>query len=204
MAMNVAGMIVDTNFLIYKTDKPHKRVKGDQKKLQHNAYIRIANKIWEDFDKQNIRLYLPNEVIRETEVHEKVPSKYNPSQITKMHTIKDELKERIVEGDYTLEREHRVRLLSAYLKKFGVRTPSGKIIHYPGVSDARLIITALDAGLGIATGDVDDFLLFAVLGYTLFDVVNNQCITIPKEDLNKIKEDPFFIECEKIIKNNNV
>ncbi|HEU4963582.1 MAG TPA: hypothetical protein VFV52_06950 [Bacilli bacterium] len=95
-----------------------------------------------------------------------------------------------------LEREHLVRELASYVKRtYRLQVPAsahqtaGKEMQYPSVSDARILLTALDAGATLVTKNVKDFLVYLLFGYVIWDPVDNYSIVLTQDLWDELQED---------------
>lgn len=64
---------------------------------------------------------------------------------------------------------------------------------YPRVNDARIILTAYDNDCGIVTQNVKDFLIYSVMGYTVWDPSYNYQVFLDPLVIQNIHRDPVII-----------
>ncbi|TKI43423.1 PIN domain-containing protein [Bacillus mycoides] len=182
-----SSLLLDTNVFRYQTTpgSPHKDV---------------ANRFWEHvtekLEQKKIELCTAREVVRELEVQ---AYSANPKEVK---AIRETLLPKIEVYDYLYdaEGEHLVRETSAYLSRnYKIQMPSGKKMEkYPGVGDARILLTAYGEGFEIVTANVNDFMLYPLLypqsAKVVYDLIREQYVVIDPQLYERIHNDPRFID----------
>ncbi|MDW0114371.1 DUF4411 family protein [Sporosarcina saromensis] len=137
-------------------------------------------------------LLVPKEVIRELEVQSFTLSDKENSKISLLlEYCQDNLPDRV-----TIEIEHQIRMMSAYVRSNFKQEISIDKMEYGGVSDARILYAAYDEDSILVTANVKDFLLYPLLfpqnEQRLYDMKENVFVTIPKDGYDKIHADLVF------------
>ncbi|MCU5070108.1 MULTISPECIES: PIN domain-containing protein [Bacillus cereus group] len=164
-----------------------------------SPYQGVANRFWEKtlerVEKGELGLYTANEVVRELEVQS---HSVHPDEAQIIHEV---LLPQIEKLDfiYDAEAEHLVRQASAFLShNYEITLPSGKTMKkYPGVGDARILLTAYENDCEIITANVNDFMLYPLLypqtGKVLYDLLREQYVEIDPQLYERIQKDARFI-----------
>ena len=99
---------------------------------------------------------------------------------------------------YDAEVEHLVRQASALLShNYEIVMPSSKPMRkYPGVGDARILLTAYENDYEIVTVNVNDFMLYPFLypqtAKFLYDLMQEQYVEIDPQLYERIQKDARF------------
>lgn len=137
-------------------------------------------------------LLVPKEVMRELEVQSfTLPDREN----AKISTLLEYCQE-IVPDQFSINLEHQIRKMSAYVRS-NFRDDMGMIkMEYGGISDVRILYSAYVEDSILVTTNVKDFLLYPLLFQQqeerLYDMKENAYVTIPEEGYKKIHSDPVF------------
>lgn len=184
---DVTPLLLDTNTFRYQATP------GSQ-------YKDVANRFWKKtltrLEKKEIGLYTSDEVVRELEVQS---FSAHPKEVKVLNEI---LLPQIDVLDflYDAEAEHLVRRASAFLSQnYRIQLPSGKYMEkYPGVGDARILLTGYENDCEIVTANVKDFMLYPLLypqsAKVLYDLIQEKYVVIDPQLYDRIQKDARFID----------
>lgn len=175
---------IDTNFFRYHTNN---NGENDLRK----AAVLFWETAKEEIENGEAVILVPAEVVRELEVQSyTLPDREN----NKIQRLLANCQE--VSPSVSIELEHHVRKMSAYLRA-NYRHALGNLpIAYGGVSDSRILYSAYYEDSLLVTANIKDFMLYPFL-FTqsedrLYDLKQNQFIRIPEEAYNLVWKDPHF------------
>lgn len=187
-----SSLLLDTNVFRYQTTP------GSQHKD-------VANRFWENvkekLEQKKVELCTADEVVRELDVQS---YSSNPKEVKE---IRETLLPKIEVYDYLYdaEAEHSVRKASALLSaNYKIEMPSGKMmVKYPGVGDARILLTAYENDCVIVTSNVKDFMLYPLLypqtGKVLYDLLLEKYVQIDPLLYQEIQSNAEFIAFKSAI-----
>ena len=175
---------VDTNFFRY-----HANNNGDQNLRRAAALFWRTAK--EEIEKGEAVILIPAEVRRELEIQSHtLPDREN----NKIQRLLANCQE--VSPSVSIELEHQVRTMSAYLRANYRNTLGNLPIEYGGVSDSRILYSAYYEDSILVTANVKDFMLYPFLFNQsedrLYDLKQNQFVHISEEAYNLVWQDSDF------------
>lgn len=175
---------VDTNvFRYYAND--------DGAQNLRKAAVSFWKTIKEEIEKSEAVILVPSEVVRELEVQSHtLPAKEN----IKIQGLLASCQE--VSPSFSIELEHHIRIMSAYLRSTYRHTLSNLPISYGGISDSRILYSAYSEDSILVTANIKDFMLYPFLFQLgenrLYDLKQNQFIQIPGEAYKMVWQDQHF------------
>lgn len=186
---NFKQYTIDTNVIRYQAGNA-----GNQG-LDKAARI-FWRTVKEKVDTGEAAILVPAEVIRELEVQSHNLSAIENSKINLI--LKNCIE---VSPPVSVQLEHQVRNMSAYLRKHYQEDLTNLPMSYPGVSDARILYSAYYEDSILVTANIKDFLLYPFLfahqEKCLYTLLSNNFIQIPETVYAKVWQDKAFKEMFK-------
>lgn len=177
---------IDTNVIRYQVSKT-----GDQ--ILERAARVFWRTIKENVEKGEAVILVPSEVVRELKVQSHV---LKASENVKIQNLLNHCLE--VSPPVSIEIEHHIREMSAYLRANYKRDIGFPKMEYGGVSDARILYGAYYEDSILVTANIRDFLLYPFLfaqhEKRLYDLILSKYIQIPELVYAKVWQDETFKE----------
>jgi predicted nucleic acid-binding protein len=163
-------------------------------------YQKPARRFWrkarEEIQNGEAVLLVPGEVVRELNIQSFSFSAHgNQKELNNITQLLEYCN--VVPSVSSDEIEHEIRKLSAHIRaNYRADIDCGKGVHYPSVSDARILCTAWQEDCVLVTANIKDFMLYPLLDASseskLYDILSDTYIEITEEAHSKIHKDPQF------------
>jgi hypothetical protein len=148
------------------------------------------------------QLFITEETHREIEVQREIMSATSPSAERALANIHQQCILSPIGYKSDIQREHLLRMAAAYIRKvYDPDIPGiSKRMTYPGVSDARIILSAYDNGMPLVTYNLNEFFIYACMDQELYDSSTDELVSVDPVCLGKIQEDPIIRSVYKGLK----
>lgn len=177
--------IIDTNLFRYAANPNG----GDDLNRAAKLFWRVA---LHDFKNGKATLLVPDEVRRELLVQSYSLSAKETRKIMDLLL----LCEVITPARFTIDIEHTLRSMGAYVRADFKKEIGRNKMEYGGVSDMRILYTAYVEDAILVTANIKDFLLYPLLfdqdEERLYDIKEQAYVSIPEDGYETIHEDPMF------------
>ncbi|ALS79614.1 hypothetical protein AUO94_13700 [Planococcus kocurii] len=181
---NLKQYTIDTNVIRYDTNKTGA---PDLKKAAKIFWRTIK----EEVENGRAVILVPAEVVRELKVQSHTLTDNENSKTQKLLAHCHEISPSV-----SIELEHQIRVMSAYLRSKYKSDIGHPKMAYGGVSDARILYSAYYEDSILVTANIRDFLLYPFLfarhENRLYDLISNEFIQIPELVYAEVWQDDTF------------